>query len=106
MQGEPEPGKKGNDDQDDEIQHWPGPLPTDMDTDSKEWYYSEAIITLDIDEIPIKMEEQEEWRMADAMGNWYQYKPAVHASISLAQVVLFTEYSSIACADNGFTQSL
>ena len=95
-----------NDVQDDEVQQWPGPLPIDIDADSKEWFFTEAIITLDIDENPAKVEEETAWRMADAMGNWYQYKPAVHASISLAQVVLFTEYSSIACADNGFTQSL
>ncbi len=73
----------------------PGHFQFDIDADSKEWFFTEAIITLDIDENPAKVEEETAWRMADAMGNWYQYKPAVHASISLAQVVLFTDYSSI-----------
>lgn len=72
--------------QDDEVQEWPGPLPTEMDADSKEWYFTEAIITLDINETPQKIEEKEGWLMADAMGNWHTYRPAVHVCISLAQI--------------------
>ncbi len=88
----------------DEIQQWPGPVPTDMDADSKEWYVDDAIITLDIDETPAKIEEQEEWRMADATGTWHRYKPVVHVSISLS-FFFFTEYSLTAYAHDGITQS-
>ena len=66
-----------------EVQEWPGPLPTEMDADSKEWYFTEAKITLDINDTPQKIEETQEWRVADATGNWHAYKPALHVSISL-----------------------
>lgn len=76
----------------DEVQEWPGPLPTDMDADSKTWYFTEAMITLDLNDIPNKIEEKQEWRMADAMGNWHTYRPALHVGISFTQSSFLTVY--------------
>ncbi len=75
-----------------DVQAWPGPLPTQMDADSKEWYFIEPKITLDVNDTPPKIEETQEWRMADATGNWHTYKPTLHVSISLALSTFPVEY--------------
>ncbi len=56
-----------------------------MDVDSKEWYFAEPKITLDVNDTPQKIEETQEWRLADADGRiGIRTKPTLHVSISLS----------------------